>query len=140
MLLITYTAVGILVLNAMLMNVFERIRELGVMKALGISPLRVFFLIFSEALLQVTAAALLALAAGLPLAYFFQSNPIDLSMLAGTSATIAGVAIEPYWFCKVTAEGIALPIVFLYLITACAILYPACKAALIRPIKAIYHR
>src|SRR5262249_50434442 len=35
---VIYVAVGILVLNAMLMAVFERIREFGVMKALGTGP------------------------------------------------------------------------------------------------------
>ena len=61
MLLVTYTAVGILTLNSMLMSVFERIHEFGIMKALGFSPVKVFSLIGLETLLQVSYAALIAI-------------------------------------------------------------------------------
>ena len=49
---IIYLAIGLLLLNAMLMAVFERIREFGVFKAIGASPATVFSLIFLEASLE----------------------------------------------------------------------------------------
>ena len=140
MLVITYAAVGILALNAMLMSVFERIPEFGVMKALGTSPLSVFGLIACEALIQVSCGALLALAAGVPLALYNQSHPLDLSFLASTSSTIAGIAVDPVWYASLTVETVVLPVLFLYIISMAAVLYPAAKAALIRPLAAIYHR
>jgi ABC-type lipoprotein release transport system permease subunit len=140
MLMITYVAVGILTLNGMLMSVFERIREFGVMKALGVSPWNVFALIVVEAMLQVTTAAILAMAAAVPLSLYCQTHPLDLSGLAKTSSTIAGIAIDPFWYSKVTFDSIALPVLFLYLTAVLAILYPAGKAALIRPVRAIHHR
>ena len=33
-----------------------------------------------------------------------------------------------------------MPVLFLYIIAAGAIIYPALKAAMIRPVQAIYHR
>ena len=45
MFFIVYIAIGILILNAMLMAVFERIREFGVLKALGVGPCGVLRLI-----------------------------------------------------------------------------------------------
>jgi ABC-type lipoprotein release transport system permease subunit len=140
MLLVTYTAVGILTLNSMLMSVFERIHEFGVMKALGFSPFKVFSLIGLETMLQVSYAALLAIIAGVPLSIYCETHPIDLSFLAATSSTIAGIAIDPVWHSKLTAGSVFSPILFLYIISGLAILYPAIKAALIRPLQAIYYK
>jgi ABC-type antimicrobial peptide transport system permease subunit len=124
----------------MLMSVFERIPEFGIMKALGTSPWRVFGLIGCESLLQVSCGGLLAMAVGIPLSLYNQSHPLDLSFLASTSSTIAGIAVDPTWYCTVTLETVALPVLFLYIISMAAVLYPAGKAALIRPLQAIHHR
>lgn len=140
MLLITYAAVGILTLNALLMSVFERIPEFGVMKALGFSPWGLFAMIVLESMLQVTVAVLLALAAGLPLSFYFSSHPIDFSHFVQSSSTIAGIAFDAKWYCVVTANSVVLPVVFLYLVAGLAILYPALKAAMLKPLSAIYHR
>lgn len=140
LLLITYSAVGILTLNAMLMSVFERIHEFGIMKAIGVSPWKVFGIIIVETLLQVTFATLLAVIFAVPLSFYCQTHPLDFSWLAKTSSTIAGVAIDPVWYCHVTLNTVVMPVVFLYVIAGVAILYPAIKAAVIRPVQAIYHR
>jgi ABC-type lipoprotein release transport system permease subunit len=139
MILITYTAVGMVALNAMLMSVFERIHEFGVMKAIGVSPGQVIALIFTEAMIQTTAAVALALALGLPVSLYYQTHGIDLSRWTGTG-TIMGVAFDPIWYCRVTPATVIMPIAFLFLVTALAVVYPAVKAAVIRPVQAIYHR
>jgi ABC-type lipoprotein release transport system permease subunit len=140
MLFITYTAVGILTLNGMLMGVFERIHEFGIIKALGVPPWRIFSLITIETLLQVTIAALLALATAVPLSIYCETHPIDLTSLASTSASIAGIAIDPLWYCRVTVDSLASPILVLFIVSLLAIIYPALKASLIRPLQAIHHR
>ncbi len=139
MLLITYAAVGILTLNALLMSVFERIPEFGVMKALGFSPWGLFAMIVAESMLQVTVAVFLALAVGLPLSLYFSTHPIDFSGFVQSSSTIAGVAFDAKWYCVVTVHSVLLPILFLYLVAGLAILYPALKAAMLKPLDAIYH-
>ena len=140
MLLITYAAVAILTLNAMLMSVFERIPEFGVMKAIGLTPGALFGLIVCESMAQVSIAALLAVAFGLPLSFYCASHPIDFSGMLATSSTIAGIAIEAKWYCVVTPASVLTPLLVLYLVAGIAILYPAAKAALIRPVTAIHHR
>jgi len=140
MLLITYVAVGILTLNAMLMSVFERIREFGVMKALGLPPWHIFLLIVLEALIQVVLAVILALVTGVPLSLYFEDHPIDLSALAASSTSVAGIAIDPVWASKLTLMGVVLPMVYLAVIAGLAIIYPGGKAALIRPVEALRHR
>jgi len=140
MLLITYAAVGMLTMNAMLMGVFERIPVFGVMKAIGFSGVRLFGLVVCETLLQITLAALLALGAGLPLSAYFARRPLDFSFLLRESSTIAGVAFEPQWYCRVTPGSVLLPIFFLYAVGLVSICYPALKAALLSPVRAVHHQ
>ena len=139
MLLITYIAVGMVVLNAMLMSVFERIQEFGVMKAIGVTPWQIVAIIFAESLVQILIASILALLCGWWAGKYFEVNGIDLSAIASGSS-FGGVALEPIWYAHVTPDSITLPIIFLVAISLLAVIYPATKAAVIQPIKAIYHR
>lgn len=139
MLMITYAAVGMLTMNAMLMGVFERIPVFGVMKAVGFSGLRLFILIFCETFVLCTMAALLAFAIGMPMSYYFSDHPIDFSFLLSDSSTIAGIAFEPQWYCVVTLDSVIIPLLFLYIVSLVSILYPAWKAARISPVEAIHH-
>jgi ABC-type lipoprotein release transport system permease subunit len=139
MMLITYIAVAMVVLNAMLMSVFERIHEFGIMKAIGVTPWQLVFLIYMETLIQVAAASVLALLTAWPVADHMQDHGLDLSQFtSGTS--IAGVAMDPVWHAYVTLDALAMPVIFLFIISMLAVIYPAVKAAVIEPVKAIYYR
>jgi ABC-type lipoprotein release transport system permease subunit len=138
MILITYVAVAMVILNAMLMSVFERIREFGIMKAIGVTPWQLMTLVYTETMIQVVIASIISLASGWSAAHYFQKNGIDLSAIA-SSTSFGGVAIDPIWNARVTTEALALPVVFLFIIAAAAVIYPAIKAAVIRPVKAIHY-
>ena len=138
MILITYVAVAMVILNAMLMSVFERIREFGIMKAIGVTPWQLMALVYAETMIQVVIASIISLASGWSAAHYFQKNGIDLSAIA-SSTSFGGVAIDPIWNAHVTTEALALPIVFLFIIAAAAVIYPAIKAAVIHPVKAIHY-
>lgn len=139
MILITYVAVAMVVLNAMLMSVFERIRELGIMKAIGVTPWQLTLLVYAETMVQVVMAGIIALGSGWSVSHYFQNNGIDLSAIS-SSVSFGGVAMDPIWRAYVTTETVVLPIVVLFIIAAAAVIYPAIKAAVIRPVKAIYYR
>jgi ABC-type lipoprotein release transport system permease subunit len=139
MLLIAYTAVAMVVLNAMLMSVFERIREFGVMKALGVQPLQVALTIFMEAMIQAAVAGVISVAAGLPLAWYVQTHGIPLAS-EGSMGTLGGVALEATLYTKVTPDSVWVPLACMVGMTVLAVIYPAAKAAVIRPVEAIRHR
>ena len=139
MVIITYIAVAMVVLNAMLMSVFERIRELGIMKAIGVTPWQLMFLIYIETLIQVAISSVMALISGWSLSAYFQTNGIDLSSFA-EGASFGGVAVDPIWRAYLTLDSVLIPIIFLFIIASVSVLYPAIKAAVIRPVAAIHHR
>lgn len=139
MLFIAYFAVGMVILNAMLMNVFERIREFGVMKAIGVTPSQVFWLIVAEAMLEAVIANVAALGFGIPVVRYFEVHGIDLTSLS-SGATLAGMAFDPIWYCKLTTKGLTMPIWFMFIMVLAAVIYPAVKASLLKPLEALHHQ
>ncbi len=134
---IIYLAIGMLILNAMLMAVFERIRELGVLKALGVGPFRVLRLILLECGIQTVIALVIGVLLAIPAMVYLSTNGILLAGLAGTS--IMGIAMEPVWRAAVSTQVFTTPILILVLIVFAAVLYPALKAATIQPVEAMRH-
>jgi ABC-type lipoprotein release transport system permease subunit len=135
---IIYIAIGILILNAMLMAVFERIREIGVLKALGFSPAWVVGLIVVESSLQTGLAILLGLALSVPGLWFLIEKGVNMGTLGGMS--VMGLAVDPVWRAVITSNTFTLPVLILLVIVTLAVIYPALKAALIRPVEAMQHQ
>lgn len=136
--LIFNVVVAIVVLNAMLMAVFERIKEIGVLKALGAGPAGVLKLIYLESMMQVGLAILAALSLSVPALWYLSAVGIDMSSLAGVS--VVGIAMMSQWKAVVAPQVYAGPVFMLVLVVSVAVLYPSVKAALIDPIEAMRHR
>jgi putative ABC transport system permease protein len=136
--LIVYVAVAILILNAMLMAVFERIREFGVLKAIGYSPRQVMSMMVLEGMLQASVALVLGVTiAALPM-WYLQTHGINVGVLGGIS--MVGMTMPPIWRGYYTIESVQVPIILLFVIVFFAVLYPAVKAARIRPVEAMHHQ
>jgi ABC-type lipoprotein release transport system permease subunit len=136
--LIVYIAIGILILNAMLMAVFERIREFGVLKAIGFGPGQVFSIIFIECGILAALAIVIGLVLAVPGLWYLQSVGIDMGKLGGMA--VMGMMLDPMWRGVVEPQVFTGPLLTLVFIIALAALYPATKAALLSPIRAIQHR
>jgi ABC-type lipoprotein release transport system permease subunit len=135
---IVYVAVGILILNAMLMAVFERIREFGVLKALGMGPLRVVNLILLESAIQTGIAVIAGVTLAIPGMWYIGNVGVNVGRLGGMSAM--GLAMRPVWYGIYNSGSLSGPLVMLVLIVFLAVLYPACKAAWVRPVEAMRHQ
>ena len=94
---VIYLAIAMVILNATLMSVFERIREFGVMKALGVTPFQVATIVFVETTVQAALAGAGALVVGLPLTLYFETHGIDLSAFL-MDVSMMGVAFDPIWY------------------------------------------
>jgi putative ABC transport system permease protein len=135
---VMYVAVAILVLNSMLMAVFERIREFGVLKAIGYSPGRVWLMMVAEGLLQACVAAALGCLLALPFMAYLQAVGLDVGRLGGVS--MMGMTMPTIWRATYTLDLVSVPIFMLFVIVFLAVLYPASKAAWIRPVEAMQHQ
>jgi ABC-type lipoprotein release transport system permease subunit len=136
--LIINLAIAIVVLNAMLMSVFERIREFGVLKALGMGPGPVLRLIYAESLLQVGIAVTAGLVLAVPALWYLSTRGISMAGVSGTS--VMGVAMMDRWYAVVTPVAILQPVLTTVVVVVIAVLYPAAKAARIHPVEAMGHQ
>jgi ABC-type lipoprotein release transport system permease subunit len=132
---IVYLAVGIVLLNAMLMAVFERIRELGVLKAIGFTPVKVWSLIMLETAIQTGVAAVVGVVLAIPTNHYLVTRGLDLSALGNIS--IMGMAWDPIWRAEVDTSTYVGPLQTMLVIVFLSVLYPALRAAFIRPLDAI---
>ena len=76
-LLLIVVAFGLL--NTILMSVFERVREFGVLRALGLRPRAVFGLVVLESFLLSLIGIAMGLAVGVPLVLWLSGHPIPLT-------------------------------------------------------------
>ncbi len=134
---IVYIAIGIIILNAMLMAVFERIREFGIMKALGLGPLQVLGLIVTESGIMTGLSLALGVAVSIPSLAYLSVYGVDLSTMG--SISVAGIAMDPIWRAAVSPVTFGQPVLLFIAIVFIAVLYPAQKAARLEAIDALRH-
>ncbi len=133
--------VALAVLNAVLMSVLERVKEFGLMLALGTRPATLFAVVILEALILAVFSSLVGgLLGGAGVLYLARTG-VDLSTLMGTQQAmdVGGYAISgvmhPYLPVGRTLYLSAMVIV----LTVAGSLYPAWKAARLAPVEAIRH-
>ena len=135
---VIYIVIAILILNAMLMAVFERIREFGVLKALGVEPRQVMSLIFVECALQTGLALVVGMALALPTLWYLVEFGIDTGALGGVS--VIGTTFATVWRAAVSPATLITPTMTLVVLVLLAVIYPALKAARISPVEAMRHQ
>jgi len=135
---IVYLAVAILILNAMLMAVFERIREFGVLKAIGYGPVQVLSMMVLEGLLQATVATVVGAVVAAPAMWYLQNVGINVGTLGGMQ--MAGLTMPAIWHGSYSVAGSLVPVSMLFFITLLAVVWPAVRAATISPVAAMQHQ
>lgn len=126
------------IFNTLFVSVMERLREFGIMIAIGFSPGTLFRLVMLESLwlgsLGLALAAVVTVGPYMALA----STGIDVSALMGEGATeIAGVAMAPVLKVGIYPENLVLIAVFALVATLLSGLYPAWKAGRVEPVETI---
>ena len=132
MVFIIFIVAALGVINTMLMAVFERTRELGMLKAIGLSGGRVLMLILAETLLLVMVSSVVGTGIGLGLDAYMIIEGIDLSFVT-EGISIGGVGMNPVIHGAITVEGVVVPAVTLSLMCFAGAFYPAIRAARMRP-------
>jgi ABC-type lipoprotein release transport system permease subunit len=120
--------------NTMLMSVMDRIREFGVLMAVGMKRVRVFFLILIETFILSIFGGLVGMALGAITVWYLSDKGIDLSIFAeGLNAY--GMPTQMY---PVLPLYFYFVLVVMIIVTAIiAAIYPSIKTIKLRPAEAI---
>jgi ABC-type lipoprotein release transport system permease subunit len=137
--LIILLIVAIGVVNTLLMSVMERMREFGVILALGSKPMTLRSMIILEALsLGILAAAIGTLLGSLA-TWYLVSVGVNLASFVPETLEFGGVVFDPIM--RASWDPVWMLRIALYVIglTLLAALYPAIKAGRITPVEGMRH-
>ena len=133
---IVIASIGIL--NLMLMAVFERTREMGVLAALGMKGRQVMGLFLFEGSLIGVVGAVIGCGLGLLFIALLGNVGIDLSQMTSGMGEVA-VLMSGKLYPVVTATDLLSRAVLVVVIAALASLYPAWQASRKEPSQALHH-
>jgi ABC-type lipoprotein release transport system permease subunit len=133
--LIILLALGFGIVNTMLMVVLERIKELGMLMAVGMNKIRIFKMILLETVFLCLSGGVAGIMLGLVISLVFKYQGLDLSGLYGEGLSAIGYDSVIY---TVLTPDMIITVVLLVIATGMiASIYPAIKALKLNPADAI---
>ena len=136
LLIIVFSVAALGIMNTMLMAVFERTAELGVLQALGMQPGQIVGLVMLETVLLGAVGVLVGGALGGALDLYLVQVGIDLGGFAA-GMNFSGMQWEPVLRGAFRWQGVAATIVVVLIVAALASIWPALRASRLRPVQAM---
>lgn len=127
------------VINTMLMSVLERVREFGVMMAVGMRPGALAALVLIEGTLLGLASAVFGTLLGTSFSYPLVTSGLDFTEAMGETMMVEGVAMDAMMFAQYAPDRMALYAAVAMIMTIAASAWPAFRVTQMQPIDAIKH-
>ena len=131
--LIVLAITATVIVNTLIMAVFERTREIGILAAIGMKGRRIMAMFLAETtLLAIGGIAMGLLLGGLIVAYFAR-NGFYIADIYSSGSLLMANTIYP----KLTSDDVVSLTLIAFIITLLAGLYPAILAARMEPVEAL---
>lgn len=132
--LVVLTVVAAGILNTLMMSIIERIREFGLMMALGTQASQIVLLVVCESLLLTLLGSVVGVTLGVGLTLYFGHTGIDLS---GFVSTLSNFLIGSHVYPRVDWHYLRLFLLVVLTSNLSVACYPAWKAARLVPVEAM---
>lgn len=132
--LIVFVALAFGIINAYLMEIFDRIKEFGIMMSLGVKPSGIFAVLMVESVLLAVAGAVLGSLLGIVLVNVILNNQLNLGEIGKGMEYMGLSRIIPL---IVTKQALLLCSASTMIAVILSTVYPAIRASLFKPVEAI---
>lgn len=139
--IVIFFAIALGIVNTMLMATFERTREIGLMRALGMRPAKVVAMVMWESVLLALVGIAAGLALGMPLVWYWEAFGMNMGSLMSDAHAIDinGIAIDPLLWPDVGLGDVTAAVLTIGIMTGLSGLWPALRAARLHPTEALRH-
>ena len=137
MIILLIVAIG--VINTLLMSVMERMREFGVILAMGSRPMTLRCMIMLEAVILGLLAAAIGTVLGSLATWYLVAVGIDLADLVPETLEFGGVVFDPVMRASWDPAWMLRIAVYVVCLTLLAAAYPAIKAGRTTPVEGMRH-
>ncbi len=134
---VVFFIAGFGILNTMVMSVFERTTEIGLLKALGLRPYQIVWLVVLEVIILSFLAGVFGFLVGVGLDIYLMNFGIDISNGTAEPVAIMGAYLEPRVFAVIKDDLFFTPVTSLFWISVLAAIWPAIRASKLDPITAL---
>ena len=125
------------IINTMLMSVLERIREFGVMMALGMSPRHLFGLVMLESFWLAVTGLIIGIIITIPWYLYMFETGLDLTSAYGDDFSFGGVLLDTVFKIRLFKESVVGILIGLFSLALIAGAYPAWRASRIPPVEGL---
>lgn len=136
LILIVFAIVALGIANTMMMVVYERFREIGILSAIGTSPGDILALVLAESLCIGVAASLIGSLLGIAACAWLARHGLDLTSMTSANIYFANSHVLKARLLSSDLAAANLITLFTALLSG---IYPAWKASRLQPAEAIRH-
>jgi ABC-type lipoprotein release transport system permease subunit len=133
---IVILVVAVLIANTLLMSVFERTREMGILAALGMKGRQIMLMFLFEA--TILALAGIALGQVLGFAVVAYLSQVGIGLSEDAMASVEGFAYGSRMYAEFAPDQAVILSLFMFVVVTLVSLYPAWYAARLEPVKALH--
>jgi len=120
------------IINTLIMSVYERTREIGILSAIGMRSGRIMMLFLAESSMLAIGGVLIGLVIGVLGTLYFNRNGFYIGNMG-----LSGIMITDTIYAKLTMDNLINLTIMTFVVTILSGLYPAVMASRMQPVAAL---
>jgi len=120
------------IINTLIMSVYERTREIGILSAIGMRSWRIMMLFLAESSMLAIGGVVIGLIVGVLGTMYFNVNGFYIGNMG-----LSGIVITDTIYAKLTVDNLTNLTIMTFVVTMLAGLYPAVMASRMQPVEAL---